>query len=190
MTTPAITYEVCIDWDATNWSATPDFSESYDTVAGTAGADGVNLVSIQRGKQKEEGNAPAATCEIRMRPSFHAKYSPYNADSNLEGKIRPYLPVRVRSYYNSEYKTIFTGFISAIRVHPHADIQSVVFYCTDGMDLLARQLITQDPTDTTEMSDGEAIGKILDAAGWSSSKRDIDTSGGSNLLNYPACTQY
>lgn len=188
--TTCITYEVCIDWDATNWAATPDFSESYDTIAGIVGADGINLVNIQRGKQKEEGNAPAATCEIRMRPGFHEKYSPFTTDANLQGKIRPWLPVRVRAYYDSTYIPLYFGYISAIRIKPHADVQSVVFYCTDGIDLLARQMITQDPNDTEECSDGDAIEKILDAAGWPQSRRSIDTSGGDNLLNYPACTAY
>ena len=185
-----ITYEICIDFDANNWAATPDFSEAYDTVCGTAGADGANVIAITRGKQKEEGNAPAATCEIQMVPGLQEKYSPYTSDSDLAGKIRPWLPVRVRAYYNSEYKPLFAGFISAIRIKPHADIQSVIFYCTDGMDLLARQLITQDPTDVTIQSDGASINAILNAAGWPTGKRDIDTSGGNELLGYPACTEY
>lgn len=190
MTTPSVTYEICIDWDAVNWAATPDFSQAYDTVAGTAGADGANLVTIQRGKLKEDGNAPAATLEVRMKPGFHEKYSPYTTDSDLQGKIRPWLPVRVRAYHDATYKPLYAGFISAIRIKPHAEIQSVVFYCTDGVDLLARQLITQDPADTSPCSDGEAIGKILDAAGWSNSKRDIDESGGEQLVSYPSCYEY
>lgn len=185
-----ILYEVCIDWDAENWAATPDFSQSYDTIAGIEGADGVNLVSISRGKQKEEGNAPAATCEIRMRPGFHDKYSPYTIDADLAGKIRPWLPIRVRALVNAVYVPLYFGYISAIRIKPHANVQSVMFYCTDGTDLLARQMITQNPGSTTACSDGDAVDQILNAAGWSSVRRNIDKTGGSNLFRYPVTTAY
>lgn len=178
-------YEVMVDWDATDWSDDPDFSEAYDDIS-----DDVNTVVVQRGKEREAGNAPAATLEIRIKTGNCAKYSPFVSTGDLAGKIRPWVPVRVRGYHDAAYYPLFAGFISAITLRPHSNVQSVVFYCTDGMDLLARQMITQDPTDTEECSDGDAIGKILDAAGWSASKRDIDDDGGDDLLGYPACTEY
>ena len=185
MSTPS--WEACIDWDATDWSDTPDFSEEYDTISEV---DGVTFVGWKRGKETDEGNIPAATLEIRLKPGYHAKYSPYTTDADLVNKVRPWLPVRVRAVYDETYYPVFAGFLSSIKIDPHPDRQSVLFYVTDGMDLLARQMITQDPEDLSRMSDGQAMNEILNAAGWSGERRNIDMDGGDQLLNYPACYEY
>jgi hypothetical protein len=52
-------------------------------------------------------------------------------------------------------------------------------YCTDGTDLLARQIARQQADERTQGTDGDAIAALLDVAGWSSSRRSIDTDGGS-----------
>lgn len=187
---PVINYGIFIDWDAVDWSAEPDFAEDYDQISGDVDTDGVNFVGSTRGKQRKEGNAPAATCEIRLKPGLCAKYSPFTTDADLQGKVRPWLPVLVMTYHDEVYTTVFTGFIARIHYNPHPDMQSVIFYCTDGMDLLARQMIAQDPTDRELCSDGDAIDKILDAAGWSQTRRDIDKDGGDDFVSYPMCYPY
>lgn len=179
MALPEITYEVMVDWDATDWAATPDFGQAIDDIS-----DDIAYISWRRGKQREEGNAPAATLEIKMKPALHGKYSPFTT-GDLAGKIRPWLPIRVRAYYNASYYAQFFGFISRIKINPWVDVQSVSFYVTDGIDLLARQLVVQDPNSKTPMSDGDAINLLLDAAGWSDVRRNIDDDGGDELLNYP-----
>jgi len=185
-----VTFEVCVDFDATDWTATPDFSESYDDITGDVDTNGIVGLAWDRGEQKEEGNSPAATCIIHLRRGLCDKYSPFTDDANLTGKIRPWLPIRVRAYHLAAYSVQFTGFIARISIDPALAVQSVAFYCTDGTDLLARQLISQDPTDKEVCSDGEAAHKILDAAGWPRSKRSIDLDGGDDLLDYPASTVY
>lgn len=185
-----MTFEVCVDFDATNWAATPDFSEAYDNISDDVDIGGIVGLTWFRGEQPEEGNAPAATLTVNLRMGLCEKYSPFTTDADLAGKIRPWLPIRVRAYHLAAYTVEYTGFIERISIDPALPIQSVVFYCTDGTDLLARQLITQDPNNKEACSDGAAIGKILDAAGWSLTRRDIDTDGGSELLDYPACSSY
>lgn len=191
---PKIIYEICIDWDADNWTAEPDFSEEYDQISGDVDTDSINFLGWVRGKQREEGNAPAATLPIRMKPGLCQKYSPFTTGI-LEGKVRPWLPVRVRitaigNLELYEPLPVFAGFISRISINPHPDVQSVLFDCTDGTDLLARQLVTQDPADKELCSDGDAMDKILDAAGWSPTRRDIDKDGGDDLLGYPRTYDY
>lgn len=188
--TPTIVWDIHIDWDAEDWSVEPDFSEDYDQISGDVDADGINFVGWERGKQREKGNAPAATCEIRLKPGLCAKYSPFTADADLQGKVRPWLPVRIRAYHNAAYTTLYTGFISRINLNPHPDIQSVILYCTDGTDLLARQMVAQDTTNRTMMSDGDAIDELLDAAGWNRARRNIDKDGGDDFVSYPASTAY
>jgi len=49
-------------------------------------------------------------------------------------------------------------------------------------------MVTQDGTNRTEMSDGTAVDRILDAAGWPVAKRDIDTDGGN--VKYPLTVEF
>jgi len=187
--TSKVTYDVCVDWDAEDWAAEPDFSQEYDQISGDIDVDGINYLGWNRGKQREEGNAPAATCQIRLKPGLCEKYSPFTTGV-LAGKVRPWLPIRIRSYFNGEYIPQYFGYISRITINPHPDVQSVSFYCTDGTDLLARQKVTQDASSKSLMSDGDAIGKVMDAAGWSKTRRSLDKDGGSDLLGYPSTTVY
>lgn len=180
----AVTHEIMVDWDMTDWSATPAFAGDDDI------SDDVMEVRWIRGKETEEGNAPAATLELRIQPDHILKYSPCNAGSVLAGKLLPWRVVRVRSSHNAIVYNEFFGFISGISVDPHPDHPQVSIYCTDGVDLLARQTLTQDQENIIPMSDGAAVASILDAAGWSAARRDIDVDGGVGLLGYPAVTEY
>lgn len=183
-------YEVCVDWDATDWSADPDFSEDYDNISGDLAEDSANYIDWSRGKEREQGNAPAGTLNVRMKAGLCNKYSPWTAGI-LVGKIRPWLPIRIRGDIEGfDLIPVYSGFISRISINPHKNIQSVSFYCTDGMDLLARQKVTQDSSSKTLMSDGDAIDKILDTGGWSTTRRNIAKDGGDELLGYPSTTIY
>jgi hypothetical protein len=176
-----------VDWDAVDWDAEPDFGEEIDDIS----ADVQDLPSWVRGINKEDGNAPAATLEIKLKPGLISKYSPYVAGSPLHDKIRPWLPCRVRATLDGEtFFPVYAGFLSRIHIDPDPDREIVYIYLTDGTDLLARQQVTQDWDDRTPMSDGAAVHAIADAAGWSATRRNIDMSGGDTLLNYPAVYSY
>jgi hypothetical protein len=177
-------YEVCVDWDATNWADVPDFSQDYDNISGDLAEDSANYIDWSRGKEQEQGNAPAGILNLKMKPGLCEKYSPWTTGV-LAGKVRPWLPIRVRACIDGlDPIPVYAGFISKITLNPHKNVQSVQFYCTDGTDLLARQVVTQDSSNKTACSGGQAVNKILDAAGWSSGKRNIDESGG-NEIAYP-----
>lgn len=180
-------YSFHIDWDATDWKATPDFSEAIDDIT-----DYVKSHYIDRGKNQEQGNVQAGTLDMTLENSEEEagrRFSPTYALGALFGKIRPWLPVRARATINGSTETIYTGFISKITVNPSLDVQEAYIYCTDGLDLLARNMVTQDVTDRTKMNDGEAVGKILDAAGWPIAKRTIDDEG-SSIVDYPLTVEF
>ncbi len=84
-----MTFEVCVDFDATNWAATPDFSEAYDNISDDVDINGIVGLTWFRGEQPEEGNAPAATLTVNLRMGLCQKYSPFTTDADLVGKIRP-----------------------------------------------------------------------------------------------------
>lgn len=180
-----VEHEVMVDWDMTDWSAVPVFDGEFDDIS-----DDVVGISWGRGKDKEEGNAPAGTLELKIRGSLYAKYSPANEAGDLYGQLLPWRIVRVITTHNSIPYSEFFGFISKIKVDPHRDHPAVYIYVTDGLDLLARQLVTQDYENRSPVSDGSAIDAILDAAGWSDDRRYISTDGGDTFLNYPAVSSY
>jgi len=177
-----VVWEVMVDWDMTDWAATPDFTQPEDDIS----VD-VQYVNPSRGKEREAGNSPAATCQLRIKPGLHAKYSPVNSIGPLHGRLLPWRAVRCRAYYDGNYYTKFTGFISSISIDPSPDKQSVSIYCTDGMDLLARQFIVEDWDAKVSMTEGETMGAILDAAGWSAAKRSLSAGGD---VTYPVPVAY
>ena len=173
--------KIYIDWDATDWTATPDFGQDIDDITIF-----VQRFSISRGKSSELGNAPSGTLELVLNNS-DKRFSPTIPASPLYGKIRPWLPVKLIAELGIESYTKYSGFISKIEVNPHKSVQKAYIYVTDGMDLLARQLITQDTANPETLTDGAAVGKVLDAAGWGAN-RTIDTDGGN--VKYPICSEY
>jgi len=180
----SITYNFHVDWDATDWKVMPDFEQAIDDITNY-----VKSHYIDRGKNQEQGNNQAGTLDIVLN-NADKRFSPtYDEGSPLFGKIRPWLPVRVRATINGDTQTIYTGFISRIKVNPHLDLQEAYIYCTDGMDLLAPNMVTQDETNRTLMNDGEAIDKVLTAAGWPIAKRSIDTEG-SSIVKYPLTVEF
>lgn len=180
----SITYEVMIDWDATDWTAIPDFSQGIDDISNY-----VKRLYVDRGKNVELGNIPSGTLELTLN-NQDKRFTPTNTGGALYGKMRPWLPIRVRGTVTSGSAiTFYTGFISKISVNPHLNVKEAYLYCTDGMDLLARNMITLDKTDRTMMTDGEAVGYILDSARWATDKRNIETDTGA-VVNYPQPTEY
>lgn len=169
---------VYVDWDSTEWSETPDFSEDYDDIT-----EYVKSVDIRRGMKTEYGNCPAGTCQITLDNSSK-RFSPVYEDGDLYGLIRPYLPVYVTGTVGVTTYDIYSGFIQRISCTPHATKQEAVLFCTDGIDLLARQIARQQSDQRTSGTDGDAIAALLDVAGWSSSRRSLDQDGG-NLVQRP-----
>ena len=177
------TLEFKIDWDCESWLDTPDFSDAIDDIS-----DYVMRYELDRGEKVEQGNSPAGTLQIVVNNSSK-RFSPVYGSSPLYGKMRPWLPVRFRATVGVTTYTVYTGFISRISCDPLSSRQTATLYCTDGMDLLARNMVTQDETVSSSTSDGGAVGYVLDAAGWPTSKRSLDSTAG-DIANYPLTVEY
>ena len=180
----SITYEIKVDWDATDWLATPDFSDGIDDISNY-----VKYFYVDRGKNTELGNIPSGALDITL-DNQDKHFTPTYSSSTLYGKMRPWLPIRVRATVTGGAAIVFyTGFISRVSVNPHLDIQEAYLYCTDGMDLLARNMVSLDKSDRSMVTDGAAIGYVLDSAGWPAGKRSIDIDTGA-IVNYPTTTEH
>jgi len=176
-----ITYTLEAYWDTLDWTSP------------TSGADDditsdVKWFRIRRGKDKELGNVTAGTLEFALN-NADKKYTPCYAAGPLYGRLRPWIPVCLTADHDGNPYSLYYGYISRMSVYPSAERQEVVIYCTDGMDLLARNLITLDKDNRSSITDGDAVNKVLDAAGWSFAARSIDASSG-DIVEYPAAVDY
>ena len=176
-------YEVKVDWAMTDWSADPDFSQAIDDISSY-----VMGIYFSKGKDKELGNTPASTLELRLNNS-DKRFSPPYAGGPLYGLLLPWKVIRVRIQHDSIWYPRFFGYISKYKIEPHIEKFRAYIYATDGLDLLARQMITHDNDNVVRMTDGAAVGKVLDVAGWSATRRDIDLDGG-DITEYPDCYEF
>lgn len=176
-----ISYHICIDWDCADWAGAHDFTDDEVT-------DDVKRFRIARGRDRDSSSYPAATLEMTLENSS-GKYYPTLTTSPLYPKIRLWLPVRVQAEYDGSTYTLFYGYLNRISAFPLRNRQDIYFYATDGIDLLARSIVVQDMDDKKVMSDGAAIGKILDAAGWSADRRNLDLDGG-DITSFPDTFEY
>jgi hypothetical protein len=188
-----ITYEVFIDWGlptgAYDWAAAPSFTLPEDDIS-----DDVSFVGLTSGKNAEAGNTAASTWEIRLRPEVLVegvktkvclKYSPFNAAGPLYGRLLPMRHVRARALYDGNYYLLFTGFISGFHLEPDANSSegAASIYCTDGLDILARQIVNQDYDNRQSVDAGGAIGLLADTAGWPETLRSFAS--GDTAFEYP-----
>ena len=181
MTQPV--YAICIDWDCTDWAGAHDFTTSGDDIT----AD-VKAFRISRGKDKESNSYPAATLELTIENSS-GNYYPTQAGKTPGPKVRLWLPVRVQATYAETTYDLFYGYINRITAYPIKNKQEIYFYCTDGIDLLAKQIVLQDMDHKTTQTDGASVGDVLDAAGWNATRRSIDVDGG-DITNFPNTYDY
>lgn len=99
-------------------------------------------------------------------------YMPDNPDSPLVGRIGPGKPVLVNATYGNTQYNLFHGFLDDFQIDPTWDKMSVNMTAVDILGNLADNTIST--TLHRGLRSGDAIGKILDAMGWSADRRDID----------------
>ena len=173
------TVAIYCDWDHDIWSDDPSFADAIDDIT-----DYVKAWHPHRGLHKEFGNVIAGSLSLTLMNDT-GRFSPPNAASPLYGKLKIWRPVKVVASEDGSDWTLFRGFISSIRCHPHHNKQEATIRCSDGLDLIARHMLYLDKENRTASSPGTAIGVLLDAVGWPAAWRDLDTTGGTPL-KYPA----
>jgi hypothetical protein len=97
--------------------------------------------------------------------------------------------VRVQATYAETTYDLFYGYINRITAYPIKNKQEIYFYCTDGIDLLAKQIVIQDMDHKTTQTDGASVAEVLDAAGWNATRRAIDVDGG-DITSFPDTYDY
>lgn len=156
-----------------DWAKNGNFTNTWDEVT----ADVRGGISLSYGREAVSTLSPA----IAGRGSFaldntSKRYSPRNSASPLFGSLKPYRPVLVTrdvkvGTVTTTY-TLFRGHTDDGPISPDIDSKLVSFNLVDYLGDFDRNTITT--TLYQGLRSGDAIGKVLDAAGWTGG-RDIDS---------------
>mgnify|MGYP003118629113 FL=1 len=160
----------------------------------------VRSFDVKRGRNNELGQFPAGTLQVvlsnadnRFNPTNTS--SPYFDSSAGKTKIQPLKRIRVKAVYDSSSYTIFEGFLDTIPVQYPANgsDSTVILTATDAFRLFQQSTIQGrgfrvglsgfsevgqstrlGMTFTNELSSAR-VTKILDAFGYPSDRRDVQT---------------
>lgn len=167
----AVTYNVYIDWDNDGTVASGAF-EANETV--TANVLAVRSpLSFSFGRDTARSLAAIKPGEVTIELDNRTGiYSPDNSGGALFGNLGPGKPVLVRAVHNAVTYNLFWGYIDSYDLDPSKGARSVTLGCQDALGKFGEQKVTTDLSQSIQT--GAAITEILDAAGWSGSKRDLD----------------
>lgn len=170
---PANPFHVYVDWDKNgNYTGTWDDVTAY--VRGS--------VSVSFGRESITSLSPV----IGGRGSFSLdnatrRYSPRNSASPLFGKLKPARPVKITRDVTIGAVTttyvVFIGHTDDSPISPDPNSKLAQFNLVDSLQDFQQNTISTDLWQG--LRTGDAIGKILDAAGWTGT-RDIDS--GASIL--------
>jgi len=155
-------FEVKVSWDGTE-----NFTGGLDDISSE-----VQMFRFGRGRDSELDHAPAGKCLISVRDTG-GKYVPENTSSPLYGSLLPARPVRIRAQYKGTWYNLYFGYLDDIQPHPIRTQNRAYLPCTDGFDQLSRACISM-PLQVDQKS-GQLFATALDRAGWSTTKRRLDS---------------
>ena len=129
-------------------------------------------VRTERGRDEELGSAAAGIAEVTC-DNHYGDYSPERVDGTYYGTLKLGAYLTVFEVYLTVKYPIFAGKIDEITPHPEPDNLTAFILAVDGMDdLNGSEVETALREDTDE---AELVDDVLDGAGWSATKRSIDT---------------
>jgi hypothetical protein len=138
-------------------------------------------VTVSFGRDQIRALSPSPVAgEISFELDNRSKdYSP-EFSGPIAANLKPGRPVRYQRTYSAQTYTLFRGYLDEFEVLPNREERSVQF---KGVDALARSTDVKLSTQLYEgIRTGAAIGYILDAIGWPSGDRDLDT--GATVIPY------
>jgi hypothetical protein len=166
-----VTVQFYIDWDNDGTVASGAF-ENYENV--TSKVLGISTPirwDFGRDTARSLSKIKAGEVTIELK-NYDKLYSPDNASSPLVGNLGPGKPVLIRAIHKNVTYNLFWGYIDDFEINPFQDTQSVTLTCTDALGKFGENLATTILYESIQT--GDAVGKVLDAVGWSGSKRSID----------------
>ncbi len=135
-------------------------------------------ISVHRGRDQIRQLAPpmvgSASFDLN---NLSQDYSVENANSPLSGKLLPGRPVRIRRTQGANVVDLFNGYLDDIPQHAERETRTVSMPCLGALSCLKGQATGQNISTALYQSitTDVALGYILDAVGFPSSKRILDT---------------
>jgi hypothetical protein len=170
----AASYKLLIDW-----SGNGSFTDAGDDVTART-LDGRTPVTVRYGRDQSRQLSPTSPGEADFElNNISRDYSPENASSPLAGLVAPGRAVQLQATSGST-TVVFNGYLDDFTVKPDPAERSIDATCTDALGRL-KGVDVSTPV-YQGVRTGEAIGHLLDAAGWPTTLRDLDS--GASYLPY------
>lgn len=140
-------------------------------------SDLVDSIRTNRGRTALSDVFQTGTMSLRIIDQ-NGYFNPMNPASPYYNLLNPMRKVTITATYGTTSYPIFAGYITSYNTTTPRDVGEVVYteiQAVDGFRLFQNAQITTVASATAGQTTGTRIGKILDAVGWPSGMRDIDT---------------
>ena len=137
----------------------------------------VDSVKTNRGRTALADVFQTGTMSLRIIDQ-NGDFNPMNPASPFAGLLNPMRKVQITATYDTVTYPIFAGYITSYSTTTPKDVGDVVYttiQAVDGFRLAQNAQISTVTDATAGQTTGTRIGKILNAIGWPSGMRDIDT---------------
>ena len=140
-------------------------------------SDLVDSIKTTRGRSATADLFQTGTLSLRIIDQTGA-FNPMNPASPYTGLLTPMRKVVITATYATTTYPIFAGYITSYSTTTPKDVGDVVYttiQAVDGFRLANTAQITTVTGATAGQTTGTRVGKLLDAIGWPTGQRDIDT---------------
>ena len=140
-------------------------------------SDQVDSISTNRGRNATSDQFQTGTMTLRIVDQA-GDFNPQNPSSPYYGLLSPMRKVVISATYSGTTYPIFSGYITAYATTTPkfvGDLTYTVIQAVDGFRLANNAQISTVAGANVSENSGSRINKILDAIGWPSAMRDIDT---------------
>ena len=149
-----------------------------DTTAVTADVSSqVDSIKTVRGRTALSDKFQTGTLTLRI-VDQNGDFNPQNPASPYAGLLNPMRKVQITATYASVTYPIFAGYITSYSTSTPrftGDVVYTTIQAVDGFRLAQNAQISTITGGTAGQTSGTRIGKLLDAIGWPTGMRDIDT---------------
>jgi hypothetical protein len=137
----------------------------------------VDSIKTTRGRTALSDVFQTGTMSLRIIDQTGA-FNPMNPASPYYNLLTPMRKVTITATYGTTTYPIFAGYITSYDTTTPKDVGEVVYttiQAVDGFRLFQNAQITSVASTSAGQTTGTRIAKLLDAVGWPSGMRDIDT---------------
>jgi hypothetical protein len=137
----------------------------------------VDSIKTTRGRTALSDVFQTGTMSLRIIDQTGA-FNPMNPSSPYYNLLTPMRKVTITATYGTTTYPIFAGYITSYDTTTPKDVGEVVYttiQAVDGFRLFQNAQITSVASTSAGQTSGTRIAKLLDAVGWPSGMRDIDT---------------